>query len=684
MFSNESSNFLTSLGPTTTTSNNNANDTTKTTTTTTASTSSSRNTSTARPRNRRQASFINDGQDNLDESGGSGLGIPRRQSSLSLSSSPNTTRSGTTPPSTFLSRQSSPLPMKRPTRAPDSFNNSNGDPLKLDQTPLGGLSLAGSSQLNLTETSRAAMDILDASWSSLQGLASSVLGSDVRQSSTNADSKTAKARKKPPLSTRPSATRTTSWGPKANASLKVGTGSYEERQAYVQAKKRETLLLADADSTADLATGHKRRVSSDLPDHSAVDQDHDEGALVYIHHVDPEDTISGLTIRYGCQAAMFRKANGFWPSDSVQSRKTVLLPVASCSVKGRPIRPSPTTDLLGDTPDPAEDASASSIVPVPVENNNASTSSPSAESPSSNAKSENGKDRTWKHESWVEIEGFARPVEIGRVPRKSLGFFPRTRRKSPGRADSLRSSISGREQPGFLSSSAPTPERQPSPKINPTTGPTVSAGQPRRQRRRSSLHLTDRGVGTLDDADNPGPSQDKLNRFVSQHIPGLTPRIKPTLAPDQPQQYRSSSESGSSSTTSVSLDNLGGMVEGWVRKVAQRAKTNINEWQHQGQQQQAGGGAVGSSSGAGAGAGAGGAGLRPAPGLDGDLIELDSGLDAARKSNNASSTSLRTAAQQQGPNRRPGLLRDASSPKGQQLVSASRTRSDLGFGLKDD
>ena len=647
MFSNDR-NLLPALVPASS-SNNNSN---------TASTSSSRNTSTIRSRNRRQTSFNNDGQDKdtLDEAGGGrvDIGIPRRQSSLSLPSSPNTSRSlGTTPPSPLLSRQPSPLPMKRPTRAPDSFNGNGGSQLKLDPTPLGGLSLAGSSQLNLTETSRAAMDILDASWSSLQGLASSVLGSDVK-SVRDTDSKTTKAKQKP--TTRPTTSRTASWGPKASASLKVGTGSYEERQAYLQAKKRETLLLADADEASDLTSGHKRRVSADLPDHSAVDPDRDEGALVYIHHVGPNDTISGLTIRYGCQAAMFRRANGFWPSDSVQSRRTVLLPVAFCSVKGRPIRPAPTTDILGDiSADSPEDPSSSSISPTEAP--------PSVETLSNATKSENSneKEKSWKHESWVDIEGFTKPVEIGRVPLKTLGFFPRTRRKSLQQEDSSRSYISGWDQSGFLSSSGATPDRQSSLSLDPTD-------TNHSQRRRSSLHLADRGVGTLDDASNPGPNQDKLNRFVRQHIPGLAPRAA------SQQQHRSSFESGSSSTTnaSTSFDNLGGMMEGWMRKVAQRAKSNINEWQQQGQQQQQQQ-AVGIG--------------RQAPGLDGDLIELDSGLEAARKGSNASSTSLRTAAQQNtNTSRRPALLRDVSSSASLrgQLTATSRTRSDFGVGLKDD
>ena len=528
----------------------------------------------------------------------------------------------------------------------------------MDPAPLGALSLSGSSQLNLTETSRAAMDIFDASWSSLQGLASSFLGSDVKETAKGAD-KTSKpyTRKKASLadsfSVPRSITRTTSsWGPKGSSALSTGLRSYEERQAYLQAKKRETLLLPDADSASDIGPGHKRRVSSDLPDQSAADPDQDEGALVYIHHVDQNDTISGVTIRYGCQTAMFRKANGFWPSDSIQSRRTVLVPVAFCSVKGRPIRPPPNVDLLGDIHgDLSEDPSSSSISPVPVQSSNVASSE---ESSSLNAKPENEKDRTWKHESWVEIDGFPKPVEIGRVPRKTLGFFPRTRRKSLQQADSSRSSTSTRDQSGLLSSRG-SPERQPSANVAPKDGSDTPAGLGiRRQRRRSSLHLADRGVGTLDnDASNPGPSQDKLNQFVAQHIPGLAPR-----APTSSNQQRSSFESGSSSTTnaSTSLDNFGGMLEGWVRKVAQRAKTNINEWQQQNPQQ-------------------GGRGYEQS-GLSGDLIELDN-------------TSSSRASQRSTSLTRPAMARDVSSSSAslrRQFVGSSaalsRTRSDL--GLKDD
>lgn len=268
----------------------------------------------------------------------------------------------------------------------------------------------------------------------------------------------------------------------------------------VQAKKREVLLLADSEAGA--GRRGKRRDSTERDRDRDGDRDRDrtgeEGALAYVHAVLPTDTITGVTIKYGCQAAVFRKANGFWPSDSIQSRRSVLLPVESCSVKGRPI------DLLegegaGDVPTGTEDG-----------------------------------DKIWKHESWVQIDGFGSPVQIGRVPRRALGFFPRTRRKS------VSYDADGRESE--------------------TTGPARRHGHGH-QRRRSQLHLSGTGVGTLDRKSTaPGPALDGLSRFFAQHLPTISPT--PTPTPTQTPEW-----SG--------LDNLGGAVEGWMRRMTNKARNSL-------------------------------------------------------------------------------------------------------------
>lgn len=487
------------------------------------------------------------------------------------------------------------------------------------------------------ESSRAAVDFFDASWTSLQSLASSVLGSDIARPATTNGSTRTHVRKpsRPDPYMRPPARTSTpaTWGPSAPSTPEIGSGTQEERQALVQAKKREALLLADTGPAWSTTPRHKRRDSSDRTGHSNIDPDLDEDALAYIHHVQATDTITGVTIRYGCQPAVFRKANGFWPSDSIQGRKTVLLPVDSCSVKGRPIRPRMGEDLLGDgrqEGESLEDMNGSSIAPTP-----SSTSAEGGTSASPAAEIEG--DRIWRHESWVHIEGFPAPVEIGRVPRRALGFFPRTRRKSVSYSDSVSSPLSGR---GTTAPSSPSPIEsgfaQPvipkwsRPHADSSASRTSSKGKPgiRHQRQRSNIQLSGPGVGTLDhDSNAPGPAMDGLSKFFAQHMPNLAPVARPP-------NFESSSESVSTAAanTPTSLDNLGGAVESWVRKMTTRAKASLNELQqtpgpvtHDPAQ------AVGRRG-------------------NGDLIELNDGMES-RSSSNAISE----------PRWRPDLLRSGSS-----------------------
>ncbi|RCI10984.1 hypothetical protein L249_5431 [Ophiocordyceps polyrhachis-furcata BCC 54312] len=66
-----------------------------------------------------------------------------------------------------------------------------------------------------------------------------------------------------------------------------------------------------------------------------------EDCLVYIHHVQSEDTYAGLILRYRCREDVFRRANGLWSGDNVQTRKWVALPVDACDVRGRPCNTPP-------------------------------------------------------------------------------------------------------------------------------------------------------------------------------------------------------------------------------------------------------------------------------------------------------------------------------------------------------
>lgn len=527
-----------------------------------------RSTSTVRSRPRRLVSFTDDESDNGRQLGHSG-------SSTVLSSDLPTPRSRGATPSPYRSRGVSPMPMRHPSRVTSS-------PGRGPSNSLGGFSYTGKHQVNFAESSRAAVDFLDASWSSLQSLASSVLGSDIARPATNGTTRTHTRKPSRPDSYAVTPSRTLaplSWGPTAPSSSDIGAGTKEERQAFVQAKKREALLLADTETNGSLTTRHKRRDSCDRTVHSTAGPNQDEEALAYVHHVQPTDSITGVTIRYGCQPAIFRKANGFWPSDSIQGRKTVLLPVDSCSVKGRPIR----HDLnLVDTESPRrdslEDPSGSSIAP--------SSSPGPSDKTDTDASSEVEADRIWKHESWVQIDGFTTPVEIGRVPRRALGFFPRSRRKSLSYTDSESPSFSGRERIPRLSSTTSPIESQVSQPTSPlgnrphadSSGSRMSAKSSpavRHQRQRSNIQLSGPGVGTLDrDTMAPGPALDGLSKFFAQHLPNLAP------APAPP-NFQDSTEytSNTVSNTPTGLDNIGGAVEGWVRKMTSRAKAGLNELQ---------------------------------------------------------------------------------------------------------
>lgn len=554
-----------------------------------------------------------------------------------LSTEIGTVRSRGATPSPLSSRGTSPLPMTHPSRVTDSAYRGR-------RNETGSLGWNRSSKAS---SSRGAADFLDSSWSSLQNLASSVLGSDAGQNTPNNANKT-HTRRKPsrsdvyirsiPRST-PSA-----WGPSGPSTPEIATGTKEERQALVQAKKREALLLADSDPITSRNFRHKKRDSGDYFD-QPLNPEHDEEALAYIHHVQATDSITGVTIKYGCQAAVFRKANGFWPNDHIQSRKTVLLPVEACTVKGRRIHEE-QRDLLGSD---NEDPNDSSIAPHADSTDN---STPDQTNPGS---CESQVNRIWKHESWVQIDGFPARVEIGRVPRRALGFFPRTRRKSVSYTDA---------EPSFGSS--PNVTRSPSPAGSPSIGSSQSVlprvrtrgdqpkprpanpMRPQHRRQRSSLNLSGTGVGTLDrDSTAPGPAMDGLTQWFSKHVTYLAPPI--------PQHNTRKLSFGSESTVTSNasgLENIGGALEGWVRKVATRAKAGINDLQQGNSTQQAGN-----------------RGRNTGLWGMGDLIEMDDASEG-RRSPSVFGTS-----------RRPDLQSTSSSSAFQTGASASATSRSRANGL---
>lgn len=70
------------------------------------------------------------------------------------------------------------------------------------------------------------------------------------------------------------------------------------------------------------------------------------------------------------------------------------------------------------------------------------------------------------------------------------------------------------------------------------------------------------GVGTLNrEVVTPGPAQDGLNKLFASHLPNVAPR--------------SSFESMQSNNSSTGIENMGGKIEGWMRKMANRAKESV-------------------------------------------------------------------------------------------------------------
>lgn len=451
-----------------------------------------------------------------------------------------------------------------------------------------------------SNTSVLDVDFWKDSFSSLQALASSALGSDTSSREPSFDRRKQHTLRNDRTFTRnrssfdkrsPSSRNQLSreWGPagvtdgtSSSAAAAIGIGSDEEQRASIQAEKRQELLMAArADATISNLRGTVKRGNSDRElnassssqkqGSNADSENADLDALVYVHHVSPIDNMTGVSIRYGCSLAVIRRSNGLWPSDSIQMRKVVLLPVDQCSIKGARVSEE-------ELPKQKDDNVTDQRFPDPTA---VSQPNPLA------AESETLKERevdglTWKHESMVHFDGFPELIEIGRVPRRTLGYFPRARRKSKvkeshgdireqigAETDANSSAISTSSSPSRVPMTA-----SPSCQSNLTTSSLGSRSNPRDAHKRPAaipnLLSGPGGVGRLDNSSgSPGPGTDKLNEWVKTHLPKLQ-------IPD------TGDGSSAQENASTSFRDIGGAVESWFRKVAERAKTGLNELQQQG------------------------------------------------------------------------------------------------------
>lgn len=250
-----------------------------------------------------------------------------------------------------------------------------------------------------------------------------------------------------------------------------------------------------------------------------------EGAkdiLVYVHQVKPTDTMEGVVIAFNIPPGALRKANGMWSHDSVQSRRTLLLPIDECQVKGKLV------DLLG----PTSENETAQQVEIEGMKTGATSEEPAQ-----------GEETPYKHESYVTIEGIGQ-VEIARLARNKLSHFPPRRRKGTstrrlsGFGD-LPNTSSLLDQSSLLDLL-----EEPSSPTNVFRGMTPGVGELHPQYNQNSHNL-----GSVKTGFGPGPG-------AALGPETFTLRTLGEMAND----------------TAVGLENIGGVVEGFVRKWTAKAQ----------------------------------------------------------------------------------------------------------------
>ncbi|KAK5714284.1 hypothetical protein LTR17_017290 [Elasticomyces elasticus] len=439
------------------------------------------------------------------------------------------------------------------------------------------------------------------SWTALQGIASDLLSGDA---AVDARDKSGRVRR--PVQKQQGGRSSTSappgqWGPgvRPNASnVTIGGGQRDEQLAALRAQKRKDMLTRSDTSYADTLGKFKRRLSDDRASLSAPPGDNeDRDALVYLHHVQKDDTLAGITIRYNCSANTLRKANRMWPNDPIHSRSTLILPVDACAVKGRMLPAPSALDLLSTDVEALQAGQAEEVDPSPTTNgdissrnrtNSSSTTSTSRRASSSAARSslDTSGEQPWHHDSWVLLPGATKPTEIARLSRKALGYFPPTRRKSNCYSD-LDTPSTSLDLTRTMTTEqllALSPSRQDPPQ------------RPARTRRLSNANngyfpaylAGPGGVGTMDRKVRfPGPGQDGLNKMFAKHLPDVAPprQQQNLLSPEMPLYTDDGGvitpmASGATSPNlmmmgsgnGVTVGEMAGGIENWMRRMASNAK----------------------------------------------------------------------------------------------------------------
>ncbi|KAK2614299.1 hypothetical protein N8I77_001140 [Diaporthe amygdali] len=395
-------------------------------------------------------------------------------------------------------------------------------------------------------------------WASVQDFATTLLtGGDGSGDGNEARRRGASPRK--PMHRASSGTlrkQPSAWGPEPPEGSRpriedVAAGSLAEREAAFRARKTASVLESHdgVNGGLDVAGKFKRRNSDENSRTNTINPEV-EDQLAYIHHTTSTDTYAGIILRYRCQEDAFRKANGLWSRDNIQVRKWLALPVDACEVKGRPCDgPSyyaKEVDLLATTPSTAtpgvsSDAMKSESAQPLHDDFFASRNEHAVEQ----LKEE--EEKPWTHVRWVKLDNCNEPVEIARVSRKAMGYFPPRRKKSLRTASTLSTPRGSLDVPSITLSSdivespgSISSRRHSLLASRPHIGTTYASSAPTPSRSRVGSGNDDLrpawmrrpgGVGTLSrNVRAPGPEKDYFNTWTKKHLPGLNIESLPSMA----------------------------------------------------------------------------------------------------------------------------------------------------------
>lgn len=429
------------------------------------------------------------------------------------------------------------------------------------------------------------------SWSSIQGFTSALIPDAGGKGTQSPNRPDALSRQVSNTSTKQSVT----WGPPPPTSIPklgdVATGSKKKRETALKAARTASVLESHdgVNGGLDVAGRHKRRNSDDV----APDRPTQEDFHAYIHNVQPTDSYVGLILRYKCREDAFKRANGLWSRDAVLTRKWLIVPVDACELRGKPCdapswHNSNKVDLLAPTPSATTDQRSN---PHDDFFSRSDNEGPADARQTTEGVEEEAEDaQPWAHVRWVQVEGFAQPLEIGRVSRQATGYFPPRRRKSIRTISSFstpRQSVDlSSVTPGSVDGRASTSSGRPRLSSTPRSrGGSASADdRPVWMRRPGGVGSMSRNVRA------PGPANDYFNKWSTKHIPGFNMNDLPSMSvmgtetaqfgfndKDSGALVESAMEDGRDATSASRAGNGNGLdraamvVETWLRGALARS-----------------------------------------------------------------------------------------------------------------